>query len=62
MTFIYSYYVTHFARYDLLYAGLSNIVILMLWVYLLAVIFVIGLALNYNEDQKLEKTGIIKQI
>ncbi len=34
----------------------------MLWVYLLAVIFVIGLALNYNEDQKLEKTGIIKQI
>lgn len=61
-TAIYSYYVTNFARYDLLFAGLSNIVILMLWVYLLATIFVIGLALNYHEDQKLEKTGVIETI
>ncbi len=58
-TAIYSYYVNHFARYDLLFAGLSNIVILMLWVYLLATIFVYGLALNYRENEKLEKTGII---
>lgn len=61
-TAIYSYYATHFARYDLLYAGLSNIVMLMLWVYILAIIFVYGLCLNHSEDLKLEKTGIIKTI
>lgn len=60
-TALYSTYISKFARYDLFYAGLSNIVILMLWVYLLAVIFVIGMAMNYREEEKiLEKTGQIK--
>lgn len=60
-TAIYSYYITHFARYDLFYGGLANIIILMLWVYLLAYIFVIGMCLNYhNEEEKLEKTSQIK--
>lgn len=60
-TALYSAYISKFARYDLFYAGLSNIVILMLWVYLLAVIFVIGMAMNYREEEKvLEKTGQIK--
>ena len=59
-THIYGYYASHFAVYDLFYAGLSNIAILMLWIYLLSYIFVIGLSLttkvNYEE---LEKTGSI---
>lgn len=61
-THIYGYYASHFARYDLFYAGLSNIAILMLWIYLLSYILVIGLSLttkvNYEE---LEKTGSINQ-
>ena len=61
VTFIYSFYITHFARYDIFYGSLANLVILMLWVYLLAYIFVIGMCLNYhNEEEKLEKTGKIK--
>ncbi len=60
ITYIYGYYISHFARYDLFYAGLSNIAILMLWIYLLSYILVIGLSLttkvNYEE---LEKTGSI---
>ena len=59
-TYIYAYYVTHFAMYDLFYAGLSNIAILMLWIYILSYILVIGLSLttkvNYEE---LEKNGSI---
>lgn len=59
-THIYGYYASHFAVYDLFYAGLSNIAILMLWIYILSYIFVIGLSLttkvNYEE---LEKTGSI---
>lgn len=61
ITFIYSFYITHFARYDLFYGSLANLVVLMLWVYLLAYIFVVGMCLNHhNEEEKLEKTGKIK--
>lgn len=61
-TAIYSYYITNFARYDIVYAGLSNIVILMLWIYLLAIIFVFGLALNFKKEKDLSKTGLIKVV
>lgn len=61
VTYIYSFYITHFARYDIFYGSLANLVILMLWVYFLAYIFVVGMCLNYhNEEIKMEKTGQIK--
>lgn len=60
VTALYSYYINHFANYAVFYGGLANIVMLMLWVYFLATIFVIGMALNYKEEViKLEKTGTI---
>jgi membrane protein len=60
VTAIYSYYINNFANYTIFYGGLANIVMLMLWIYLLATIFVIGMALNYKEEViKLEKTGSI---
>lgn len=63
VTALYSYYIHHFANYAVFYGGLANIVMLMLWVYLLATIFVIGMALNYKEEViKLEKTGAINII
>ncbi len=58
-TMIYSFYVNHFAHYANVYGGLAQFVILMVWLYLLAYIFVIGLAIN---AQKLEKIGDIKNI
>ena len=54
---IYSYYINHYANYSIFYGALANIVILMLWVYLLSYVFVLGLAMNYDEE--LEKTGIL---
>lgn len=59
ITSIYAYFISNFAQYDIVYAGLSNIVILMLWIYLLATIFVVGLALNFKEEKELTKTGFI---
>ncbi len=60
-TYLYSYYINHFANYSVFYGGLANIVILMLWVYLLAYIYVIGLALNNREEiDKIEKTAKIE--
>ena len=57
-TYIYSFYITKYANYSVFYGSLANIVILILWVYLLSYILVIGMALNYHEE--LEKTGIIE--
>ena len=45
-TEIYSIYVDVFARYNIFYGSLSNILILLLWVYILAYIFMLGMALN----------------
>ncbi len=61
VTMAYSFYINDVANYNLFYGGAANIVILLLWVYLLSYIFVIGMALNYREEKiKLEKTGQIE--
>ena len=60
ITELYSYYVNNFAHYDIFYAGLSNIAVLMLWIYFLSYIFVIGISLNSKvELEELEITGSI---
>ena len=57
-TAIYSYYINNFARYDIFYAGLSNIAVLMLWIYFLSYIFVIGMSLNHEAlEAEMEITG-----
>ena len=48
VTAIYSFYVSNFANYDIFYGGLSNIIILMMWIFILAYILVIGIAINTN--------------
>lgn len=42
----YSYYVTNFSNYDMIYGSLSSIIILMMFIYILSFIFVFGIALN----------------
>lgn len=60
-TIIYSFYINNIADYSLVYGNLANIVILLLWLYLLSYIFVIGLFLNKTSiEQGIEKTNIIK--
>ena len=61
LTYIYSAWINNFASYATYYGSLSNIAILMLWLYWLCFVFVIGLCLNVKvENEELEKTGIIK--
>ena len=61
VTIIYSYYINNIARYNLIYGNLANIVILMLWFYLLAYMFVIGLCMNrIKSEESIEKTNKIK--
>jgi membrane protein len=61
VTYIYSFYINNIARYDLVYGNLTNIVILLLWFYILAYVFVIGLYLNrHKTDTEIEKTNTYK--
>ena len=53
VTTIYSSYINTNKYYSVFYGSLANIIILMLWVYLLAIIFTVGLALNYKNDKEL---------
>lgn len=62
-TYLYSGWINNFNAYDKYYGSLSNIAILMLWIYWLCYIFVIGLSLNVKvENNELEKTGIVKEV
>lgn len=55
---VYSFYLDTFTKYDLFYGSVSNILILLLWVYALSYIFVLGLIINagvYKNKQKKEE-------
>jgi len=51
VTGIYSYYANHLANYDLFYGGISNLIVLMIWIYIISYIFVIGIAINATENK-----------
>lgn len=51
-TFIFSFYLKYFAHYDIIYGNLSSIIILMMWLYMIAYIFVLGLAINTKNINK----------
>lgn len=48
VTALYSFYVANFANYSMFYGNISNIVVMMIWIYLLATILSMGVALNSN--------------
>lgn len=45
-TYAFSFYVTNIANYSKFYGNLSNLIILMIWIYWLCYIFVYGMSLN----------------
>lgn len=60
-TLLFSYYINHIARFDLVYGNLATIVVLLFYFYILAYMFVIGLFINRDNASKgIEKTNTIK--
>lgn len=55
---IYSFYIETFSNYDLFYGSISNVVILLLWVYILSYIFVLGMILNAGNYKESEERRI----
>ena len=46
ITKVYSLYLNNFNVYDIFYGSFGNVVIMLFWIYLLAYIFTIGMAIN----------------
>lgn len=46
VTELYAFYITNIASYDVIYGNFANILILLMWLYLLAYLFVVGMAIN----------------
>lgn len=53
-TFLYSYYVLYFSHYDIFYGSLSNIIVMMMWIYILSYSLVIGIAINVQSYKDVE--------
>lgn len=63
VTEVYKLFANNMTTYNMFYGALSNIALIMLWLYFLSFVFVIGLSLNYGEEldkEKMEKTGAIR--
>ena len=42
----FSFYVEHFANYSVIYGALGAVVVLLIWLYMTAVILILGAELN----------------
>lgn len=60
-TFVYSFYVTNLANYTKFYGNLSNLIILMIWIYWMCYIFVFGMTMNEYKFNS-EKLDNIKSL
>ena len=52
-TAIFGYYINFFGKYDIIYGGLSSIIILLIWVYVLSFILILGIVINTIKYNKL---------
>lgn len=52
-TAIFGYYINFFGRYDILYGGLSSIIIFLIWFYILSFILILGIVINTTWYNKL---------
>ena len=48
----YSFYVSNIANYTVKYGSLANIIILLIWLYIMSYILVLGTVINVNEYNK----------
>ena len=57
-TEVYMFYVNKFAAYDLFYGSISNVIVLLLWIYILSYFFVLGIAINASSarEEDIERT------
>lgn len=55
-TGFYSIYIAKFANYTMFYGGISTVIVMMIWIYVLAYIIILGIAINVTEYENQIKT------
>ena len=60
-TYVFAFYITNIASYDVIYGNFANILILLLWIYILAYLFVVGMAINVENFHKQGKCKDVKK-
>ncbi len=62
-TEIYAFYVGSFASYGIFYGSISNVLILLIWIYILSYIFVLGMGINAGtyKEETMEMQRIIEE-
>ena len=59
ITRVYSLYLNRFNTYDIFYGSFGNVVIMLFWIYLLAYVFTMGMAINaeyyFNSKESVNK-------
>ena len=50
-TFGYSFYIEYFNTYESFYGGISSLLFLMLYFYIISYIFVLGMSINYTRER-----------
>ncbi len=54
-TWIYSFYIDYFSNYETIFGGISSILFLMLWIYLISYIFVLGMNINSAREDTINE-------
>ncbi len=52
VTWIYSFYIEYFSTYETYFGGISTLLSLMLYLYLISYIFVLGMNINFAREKK----------
>ncbi len=55
VTWGYSIYIDYFSTYETFYGGVSSLLFLMLWIYIISYIFVLGMNLNFAREKVKEE-------
>jgi membrane protein len=53
-TLVFAWYVRNLANYNLLYGSIGGVIALLVWMYLLAVILLVGCAYNAEKERMKE--------
>ncbi len=62
ITAVYSYYISNFANYTMFYGGISGVIAMMIWIYFLAFVLILGIAINANIYTENKKYNMIKDV
>lgn len=51
-TAIFGYYISYFGKYDIIYGGLSSMIIFLIWFYVISFILILGIVINTMKYNK----------